>query len=154
MYLAQSIGDEAAADRQLTTLRSLAPMFGDAVINRIRHLDTIDKEKASALFNDEFETVFNRLRQVPNSPILKNQLAWLAGRCGRRLDTAETQSRASLENRTQHAAYLDTLAEILAARGDADASRNLMEQAVAASQGESLAIHLRRTREMHERLAE
>jgi hypothetical protein len=65
----------------------------------------------------EFEVV---IRRFPDADNVRNTAAWFASRALRELDAAERHVRRALELRPRQSAYLDTMAEILFARGQRD----------------------------------
>lgn len=74
------------------------------------------------LHDEAFEKSWKRLSAViarfPDGENVRNSAAWLASRANRRLDEAEAHSAHALKTSPLQAAYLDTLAEVLFARGD------------------------------------
>lgn len=73
---------------------------------------------AEELFALQFQEYLEWTEAWPESAHLHNNLAWLAARCGRRLDEALRHAELAVGKRPGHGSYLDTLAEVHFQRGD------------------------------------
>ena len=60
------------------------------------------------------------IRRQPDNPELHNNLAWLAARLHRRLETGLTHANEAIRLAPDQAAYLDTLAEVQFQLGQRD----------------------------------
>lgn len=72
----------------------------------------------AAWFRESYEPLAKVLADFPRAHNVHNTAAWLASRAVMILDEAEEHSRISLEMVPNHAAYLDTMAEVHFAKGD------------------------------------
>ena len=127
MKLAQERGDEAAAVAEYKENALAAAADVEATISRVRHLDAIgDREAAGDAFNEQFVRLQGLLAQLERSSMLHNQAAWLAARSHRRADTAKRLAGTATSLRANDPAYLDTLAEALAASGEAELAEQTM----------------------------
>ena len=69
-------------------------------------------------------------REFPRAAAHHNGLAWLAARCGRRLDDAIRHAEAAVRLDPEQAAYVDTLAEVHFRRGNRGQAIALARRAV------------------------
>jgi tetratricopeptide (TPR) repeat protein len=101
------------------------------VIDLVRALD---RARRRAEADRLFDTVHGRLqracREFPRAGRCHNGLAWLAVRCGRRLDEALRHAQAAATLAPRSPGYLDTLAEVHFQRGDRAAALALMKRVV------------------------
>ena len=142
----------AAAAGQWQTAREahdsavrLGPNRVAATIAYVRALDAAGRgEEADRVFAERFALVGAAVRELPTSGLTHNQAAWLAARCGRRLDTAGDLARTAVQLEPGNVNYLDTLAEIEAALGRMGAAMELMDRVVATCDAEVLPTFLRR----------
>ena len=72
---------------------------------------------ADELFNQTYEIMDANCRLFAESAQCRNDLAWLAARCDRRLDEALLYAKQATELAPHRASYLDTLAEVHFRRG-------------------------------------
>ena len=110
--------------------RTLAICPGDG--NLVEQLVPILKEAgqpqlADELFNQAYDIIEANCRLFAQSASCRNDLAWLAARCDRRLDEALRYAKQATELAPDRASYLDTLAEVHFRRGE-------LTEAVAVSQ--------------------
>ena len=142
---AAAAGDWRTAREAHESAVRLAPGEPSATIAYVRALDAAGRGgEADAIFRDRFAVVGAAVRELPTSALVHNQTAWLAARCGRRLDTAGDLARTALQLEPGNANYLDTLAEIEAASGRAAAAGELMDRVVATCDADELPTFLRR----------
>ncbi|MGL4551050.1 MAG: hypothetical protein ACRC33_07675 [Gemmataceae bacterium] len=89
------------------------------------------KEDAAALYRATLEVQAAALKGFPDSPLLLNQMAWLAGCCKRDLDRAAGWARRAVDSSPKTPAYLDTLAEVLFQQGKKAEAAAAQKKAVA-----------------------
>jgi tetratricopeptide (TPR) repeat protein len=86
-----------------------------------------------------FEKVYVQSRaqldaaETRDLPGMQNDLAWLCARAGERLDEAHELALAAVEASPEHAAFLDTLAEVQFRRGHAAEAAEIEEKALSLS---------------------
>jgi tetratricopeptide (TPR) repeat protein len=110
-------GDAAAWD----IAEACAAQPGDAefVEEVTKHLDAVGRSaEAERVFAACFARYDRVCREFPRAAAHHNALAWLAARCGRRLDDALLHAEAAVRLDPERAAYVDTLAEVQFRRGD------------------------------------
>jgi tetratricopeptide (TPR) repeat protein len=127
--LAQGKLDAARAEAKL--LLEYLPEEPSVVIDLVRALDRA-KRKADAdqLFEEVFGGHRRSVTDFPKSALCHNRLAWLAARCGRRLDEALKHARTATTLAPEAPGYLDTLAEVHFQRGDKAEAVAAMKKAV------------------------
>jgi tetratricopeptide (TPR) repeat protein len=104
------------------------------------------RKMADDLFDEQFQMHVQWCADWPDSALLNNNLAWLAARCGRRLDDALRHAERAVELEP-NAAHLDTLAEVHFRRGDRERAIEYSQRAVALEpRNQSLAGQLERFR--------
>jgi tetratricopeptide (TPR) repeat protein len=107
------------------------PQEVDLVIDLVRALD---KAKRKADADRLFEGILARHQRgcvdTPRVVDCHNRLAWLAVRCGRRLDLALRHARTATRLAPDAPGCLDTLAEIHFQRGEKDEAVALMKKAI------------------------
>lgn len=86
--------------------------------------------EADTVFDGCFSAYERVCRAFPRSAQHHNGLAWLAARCGRRLDEGRRHAEAAVELDPRQAAYLDTLAEVHFRLGNRARAIALEKQAV------------------------
>lgn len=85
--------------------------------------------------------------EYPKSHRLRNGAAWLGSRANRKLDEAEKHAAEALRLSPDQAAYLDTMGEVLFAKGDRRAALKVSSRAVNSNPMDSM------IRAQHERFA-
>jgi tetratricopeptide (TPR) repeat protein len=124
-------GDLEAADRAIGLAAALTP--GDTALGE-ELTPAFDRAAHSSKGDRLFETLFGRYeadcKKFPNSAFLHNNLAWLAARCGRRLDTAMEHATKAVALQPQNGSYLDTLAEVHFRQGDRESAIRYSRRAV------------------------
>ncbi len=75
-------------------------------------------DEADRLFAEQFGLCQRACVETPNRADRHNRLAWLAARCGRRLDTALTHAKRAVALTPDNAQSLDTLSEVYFQRGE------------------------------------
>ncbi len=116
--LAEGHGQEAFDELMLAQ----AAMPGDSqlAIDMVPKLDEAgEKGPADELFERIYAVEEQVCREFPDSPRARNNLAWLAARCNRRLDAALVHAGKATAAEPDNPAYLDTLAEVHYRRGEA-----------------------------------
>jgi len=119
--------DEAVAE--LRQSHAALPGNIELALDLVPELERLQRpDEAEELF----ALVYRVGRQVcddfPDSALAHNNLAWLAARCGRRLDDALAHAQRAVALAPDKAAYLDTLAEVHFQKGDRDRAVELAEQ--------------------------
>jgi len=123
-------GNVAAA--RVAARRSIEALPGEieAAITLVTGFDRHgEREFADELFARAFAVVDNICAEFPGVAVHHNNLAWMASRCGRRLDEAleHAQTAVGLE---RDAAYLDTLADVHFMRGQVETAIALEQEAI------------------------
>jgi tetratricopeptide (TPR) repeat protein len=122
-------GDAAAWD----IAEACAAQPGDAefVEEVTKHLDAAGRAaEAEQVFAACFARYDRVCREFPRAAAHHNGLAWLAARCGRRLDDAIRHAEAAVRLDPEQAAYVDTLAEVHFRRGNRGQAIALARRAV------------------------
>jgi tetratricopeptide (TPR) repeat protein len=88
------------------------------------------KKEADELFGRVFRFYERLCKDYPRWAEGHNSLAWLAARCGRRLEEALEHSRRAVQLAPRNAAYLATLAEVHFRRGERAKALELIKQCV------------------------
>ena len=124
-------GDLETADRAIGLAAVLSP--GDTTLGE-ELTPALDRAAQSGKADRLFETLFSRYeadcKQFPNSAFLHNNLAWLAARCGRRIDAALEHATIAVKLSPQSSSYLDTLAEVYFRQGDRESAIEYSRRAV------------------------
>lgn len=135
---AVAAGDLETAVRESALAAALTP--GDTTLAE-ELTPAFDRASQPDKGDELFETLFGRYeahcQQFPKSAYLHNNLAWLAARCGRRIDVAMEHARKAVELAPQNGSYLDTLAEVYFHQGDREAAVRYSKLAVQMSPGQS-----------------
>lgn len=155
MNLAQQAGNDEAAAYAYNRAIDMVSNDPSAVIERVVWLDANDRsEEADTLFATQFARMTHWVTQYPASAMFKNQVAWMAGSCGRRLDTALTLASGAVGQEPRNATYLDTLAEVLAARGEGDRAMAMTDAALSVVPPQHLPTYLRRREAIRAKLSQ
>lgn len=88
---------------------------------------------ADKLFNETFDSMSRVLTEYPNSAFHRNNMAWVAARCRRRLDEALEHASRAVELSPESASYFDTLAEVHFQRGNREEAVKNSQRAVSIS---------------------
>jgi tetratricopeptide (TPR) repeat protein len=88
------------------------------------------REDADQLFDQTFASLSAIIADYPDSAFHRNNLAWVAARCHRRLDEALLHAQQAVKLAPDSASYLDTLAEVHFHRGNRDEAIRLSQQAL------------------------
>lgn len=94
-------------------------------------------EQIDAYFDRCFDAQMEKLKQTPDDPLRKNDLAWLCARSHRKLDIAYENAKAAVAAKPNEAAYLDTLAEVCFRLGKISEAIRLEEKALSIQPGET-----------------
>lgn len=138
MRLALENDDLPSAKAHRRAALELLPGMSDPTIDLVAWHDARgETREATEVFNDGFGPLIKASSNWPQSPVLANQAAWLAARCGRRLDTGLTLARTAIAGDPRSAAALDTLAEMHLVRGEGERAVALMWQVVALAEDET-----------------
>jgi hypothetical protein len=86
--------------------------------------------EAEKLFQEAYEAFDKVCRDFPRSGSHHNQAAWLAARCGQRLDDALAHAEQAVALNGEKMSYVDTLAEVHFRRGDVQRAIELEKQAL------------------------
>lgn len=155
MNAALADGDMAEARRRYEAAMALQPLDVSTTIDYVRHLDATGE---ADLATDVFADLYRRLSALaggnPTSALLHNQTAWLAARSGRRLDSALDHAKTAVNLSPQEASYLDTLAEVHAARGEAQPALEMMAATLDVADDDELPLYLRRREDVRRTLGE
>jgi tetratricopeptide (TPR) repeat protein len=112
-------GQGAAAAWDITEACAARPGDAEFVEEVTKHLDaagrTAEAEQVFAACYARYDRV---CREFPRAAMHHNALAWLAARCGRRLDDALLHAAAAVRLDPERAEFLDTLAEVHFRLGD------------------------------------
>jgi len=140
-------GDFETAARQARAALAAVPAEIDISEELVPRLEAAGQRKiADELFDGQFRMHVQWCADWPDSALLNNNLAWLAARCGRRLDDALRHAQRAVEQEP-NAAHLDTLAEVYFRRGDRERAIEYSQRAVALEpRNQSLASQLERFR--------
>ena len=124
-------GDLETAARTINLAAALTP--GDTTLAE-ELTPAFDRASQSGKGDQLFETLFSRYeadcKRFPNSAYLHNNLAWLAARCGRRIDVAFEHATKAVALAPHNGSYLDTLAEVHFCQGDRESAIRYSKRAV------------------------
>ena len=124
-------GEVAAAWWDIEQAQAAQPGDADFVADMATHLAAAGRAAdAERVFADCFAAYERICSGFPRSAQHHNGLAWLAARCGRRLDDARRHAETAVQLDPGRAAYLDTLAEVHFRLGDRERAIALEKQAV------------------------
>lgn len=97
-------------------------------------LPTLEEHAKPNEIEGYFDRCFNaqmaKLKETPDDPLRKNDLAWLCARAHRKLDIAYDNAKAAVAAKPNEAAYLDTLAEVCFRLGKISEAIRLEEKAL------------------------
>lgn len=128
---AKAAGNNAAVQRHLDKLVAARPDDEQIVLDVLPLLlEAGRKEDAAKLFAKPYASLDMHLAQKPDDPERMNNLAWLCGRAGQRLDEAEKLIARALAEKPDNYAYLDTAAEIQFQLGNVAKAIELEERAL------------------------
>ncbi len=131
LRVARAAGDAREADELVDELARLGVADADVLHELIPELVARGREEdAQRLFEAAYQLFKVSLEQAPQEAEPMNNLAWLCARAGRRLDEALRLASRAVELEPDNAAYLDTLAEVHFARGEAARAVELEQQAL------------------------
>ncbi|MCH5376721.1 MAG: hypothetical protein JJ992_22375, partial [Planctomycetes bacterium] len=124
-------GDIEAARRHAQMAIIAAPAETQIGEDLVPLLDAAgERAVADELFQQQFEQHARWCADWPDSALLHNNLAWLAARCGRRLDDSLQHAERAVELQPS-ASYLDTLAEVHFRLGDRQKAIEFSQRSVA-----------------------
>jgi tetratricopeptide (TPR) repeat protein len=107
------------------------PEQTELVIDLVRALEKAGRTAdADRLFDERLALMQRLCVQTPRSAGRHNGMAWVAARCGRRLDLALRHAKAAVELAPTAAGYFDTLAEVRFQRGEREEALKANEQAI------------------------
>jgi tetratricopeptide (TPR) repeat protein len=139
LYQASGLAGQGKWDAALAEIRrglEYLPEEIGSVIDMVRALDQAKrKSDADKLFAEAFARQRKACAEAPRSAHLKNQLAWLAVRCGRQLDVALHHAKGATTLEPRSPAYMDTLAEVHFQRGDSKAAVAAMKRVLELAPG-------------------
>ncbi len=122
------------ASDAVNTLAQAQSILIDDVQLPIEFWSRLEQADQRAAAEKLFETAFAQLdetcRLFPRSAMHHNNLAWLGGKCRRRLDEALAHAQQAIELRKDFAPYLDTLAEVHFQRGSRDEALKIARRCV------------------------
>lgn len=118
LLAARKRGDRAATERHLAGVLKGPTTEPDVVIELVRVLRELGRAgQARELFDKAYEAATQQLDARPDSPMPKNNLAWLLARCGERKEEALDLARQASALAPDNPAFMDTLAEALYQNG-------------------------------------
>jgi len=107
------------AVREMALAHQAGPGESRLAIDLVPKLDDLGHtEQGDALFEKVYAVEEQVVRDFPESPRARNNLAWLAARCNRRLDEALQHAEKANALAPDKPAYVDTLAEVHYRRGN------------------------------------
>jgi tetratricopeptide (TPR) repeat protein len=119
------------ARKEIRLCQTLLPGNIDLPIAVVPELEAKGlKKDADQLFQSVFDVHAGLCADYPRCDWAHHNLAWLAVRCGRRLDTALEHARTAAGLAPKNPLYLDTLAEVYFQRGDKEKSGELLKKCV------------------------
>lgn len=134
---AQAAGDTAAMQRHLNKLVAAQPNDEQIVLDIVPLLlESGRKDDAVKLFAKPYASLEMHLLQKPDDPERMNNLAWLCGRAGQKLDEAQKLIERALAEKPDNHAYLDTAAEIQFQLGNVAKAIELEERALRLKPGD------------------
>lgn len=134
---AKAAGDTAAMQRHLDKLVAAQPNDEQIVLDIVPLLlESGRKDDAAKLFAKPYASLEMHLLQKPDDPERLNNLAWLCGRSGQRLDVGQRLIEQALAERPDNYAYLDTAAEIQFQLGNVAKAIELEERALRLKPGD------------------
>jgi tetratricopeptide (TPR) repeat protein len=104
----------------------------DVAIGLVPVLEKAGRKKdADAVYRSALATQEALLKAHPDSPLIHNQLAWLAACCRRDLEKAHEWAKKAVAAAPKTPAYMDTLAEVLFQLGKKDDAIAAQKKAIA-----------------------
>ncbi|MFO0901943.1 MAG: BTAD domain-containing putative transcriptional regulator [Pirellulales bacterium] len=88
------------------------------------------REQADQLFEKTYASLSSVIDVYPESAFHRNNLAWMAARCHRRLDKALEHAQEAVRLQPDNPSYIDTLAEVHFHRGNREEAIRFEESAV------------------------
>ncbi len=133
-YRAQALLKEGKTDEAMKLIRDAlenVPKNVDLAIGVIPNLTKLGKKKEAdeiyATVKKSFEVA---IKDHPNSPELRNSMAWVMVNCIRDLEEARKHAEKAVEIAPESAGYMDTLAEIRFRQGDRKEALALMQKCI------------------------
>jgi len=124
-------GRIAEAVRELEAARAALPGETKLAMDMVPKLDELgEKDHADALFDRVFAALREICEDFPQSPTWRNNAAWMAARCNRKLDEALAHAQRATALAPDKAAYLDTLAEVHFRRGEPEKAVELARRCI------------------------
>ena len=126
LYQHGRVPEAMAAFREML---ARAPVSIEFITEAVPELKTLGQETAA---RELFDAVYRPLRDLcakyPDSGHLRNEIAWLAVKCGYELEAASVDAERSVELRPRDTSGIDTLAEIYYRLGNREKAVGLMKQ--------------------------
>ena len=127
--LAEGKIDEAV--RELALSHAAMPGESRLAMDIVPKLDEMGHhDHGDALFERVYAVEEQVCKDFPESPRARNNLAWLAARCNRRLDEALVHAEKATALSPDNPAYLDTLAEVHHRHGDTEKAIELARRCI------------------------
>lgn len=122
-------GNVDAAIPIVKLAHSICPGDGDFIERIVPELEKSGHpELADRLFDQTYEIMSQSGKLFAYSARVRNDQAWMAARCNRRLDEALELARAALDLAPKTASYIDTLGEVHFRRGEIPEAIQCAEQ--------------------------
>jgi tetratricopeptide (TPR) repeat protein len=127
--------DAEAAQQRARQALAAVPAETQIAEDLVPRLDAAGhRQAADRLFDEQFQAHVRWCEDWPDSAMLNNNLAWLAARCGRRLEEALHHAQRAVELEP-NAAHLDTLAEVHFRLGNREKAIEYSQRAVSIDPG-------------------
>ena len=129
----------AVEERDFEAVRSIfdqvnqfSPGNPSLVEKIVPRLDELGQVELADYITDQSSLFFeDTLVQYPNSPLNRNNYAWLLACAQRRLDTVLRHAEMAVQLQPQEHTYIDTLAESHFARGEFDEAIEVIQRSIA-----------------------
>ena len=129
----------AVEERDFEAVRSIfdqvnqfSPGNPSLVEKIVPRLDELGQAELADYITDQSSLFFeDTLVQYPNSPLNRNNYAWLLACAQRRLDTVLRHAEMAVQLQPQEHTYIDTLAESHFARGEFDEAIEVIQRSIA-----------------------